>query len=68
MPKSSFTTKDLTFLQEVMGIEMLMHKKCASYASQASDQSLREVMEHHSATHKKRFDALYNYLSTIDKS
>ncbi|MCL2369715.1 MAG: hypothetical protein FWC80_00570 [Firmicutes bacterium] len=62
MPKNGFTTKDLTVLQEVMTFEMLMHKKCTAYASQAIDSSLRQIMSAHADSHKKRFDTLFAYL------
>jgi len=62
MSKNSFSTKDLTVLQEVMTFEMLMHKKCAAYASQATDSNLRSMMANHADAHKKRFDTLFAYL------
>jgi len=62
MPKNTFTGKDLTVLQELMTNEMLMHKKCGAYASQASDDNLRKVLTSHADAHKRRFDALFAYL------
>jgi len=56
--------KTLTYLEDTLNGEALACKKCESYATQFTDQTLVNMSNTLAAHHKDRYNALLNYLSS----
>lgn len=58
------TAKNLTEISELLEFEDLSYKKCKSYSMQCTDPTLKSKMDTFATNHKKRFNALLDYLNS----
>ena len=62
--KPKLDEKNLLYLEDTLNYEYLAGKKCDAYAMQFTDQNCKTLSQQLSQHHKKRFDALYDYLNS----
>ena len=68
MATKKLDAKNLEVLSELMLVEELAHKKSDAYSKMFKDEQLQKQCKYLAAQHKARFDALYDYVKTIEKS
>lgn len=57
-------SNNLKVIQDQIGYEALLTKKCNEYATMCTDQSLKNLCTQASRTHKQNFDSLKTYLDS----
>lgn len=59
---ANLTTKELSALEDQLGLEQVLVKKYTSEATQCSDTALRNHFESIAQKHQQHFDTLTGYL------
>ena len=59
---ANLTSKELTALEDRLGVEQNLVKKYNMYAQQSTDSGIRTKCEQLAARHQKHFDTLFNHL------
>jgi hypothetical protein len=57
-------SNNLKVIEDQIGYEALLTKKCNEYAAMCTDQSLKTLCTQASQTHKQNFDSLKSYLDS----
>jgi hypothetical protein len=57
-------SNNLKVIQDQIGYESLLTKKCNEYATMCTDQALKSLCTQASKTHKQNFDSLKTYLDS----
>ncbi|MFL0245978.1 hypothetical protein [Candidatus Clostridium stratigraminis] len=57
-------SNNLKVIQDQIGYEALLTKKCNEYAEMCTDQSLKSLCNQASRIHKQNFDSLKTYLDS----
>lgn len=65
-PPKVLTTKDCAYLTDALSWELLAAKKAHSFASQCSDQQVKNMLEQIGMLHQRHYDVLLNQLSTSE--
>ena len=60
---SQLTTKELSALEDILGMEKNLVIKYRDYASKCSDSAVKTKFENISAKHQQHFDQLFGFLS-----
>lgn len=61
--QNSFTSKDLSILEDQLAHEAMANHKAAAYAESLQDPQLRALANTLAAHHKQRYQAMFNYLN-----
>lgn len=62
--KPQLDSNNLKVIQDQIAYEALLTKKYTEYSSMCNDQSLKNMCNQASQTHKQNFDNLKNYLDS----
>lgn len=63
-PPKVLSTKDCAYLNDALSWELLAAKKAYAFASQCSDQQVRNQLEQLSELHHSHYEILLNHLTT----
>lgn len=63
-PPKVLSTKDCAYLTDALSWELLAAKKAYAFASQCSDQQVKNQLEQISELHHSHYEILLNHLST----
>lgn len=61
---AQIATKNLQYLNELLGSEQLMHAKLSVYESQTTDPELKQLIKEIKGLSKSRYDELFSYLKS----
>ena len=57
------TPKELLYLEDTLGMEQQLQKKCKDYAGKVQDANLKTLLDQLAQDHQKHFASLMNHLN-----
>lgn len=57
-------SKSLSYMEDTLNQEALMHKKLMQYSQQLTEPTSQDLVRQLANSHQQNFDSLYNYLSS----
>lgn len=57
------TPKELLYLEDALGMEQQLRKKCTDYSGKVQDANLKNLLSQLAQDHQKHFNSLMNHLN-----